>query len=121
MSKKNIYLAIVTGILCVLLLAIKLTGPRVHVIGGGLLTVICVKHLWRRMRVLNHMRREVQIVDWVLLVALIAMFLSGILLHPMGDILWIKVVHKLSSVLFIVFVIVHSVQHIKKIAKKKPL
>lgn len=114
MSKKNIYLAIITGVLCVLLLAVKVTGPAVHVICGILLTILSAKHLFKRIRVLSHMSNGIQIVDWILTIALVIMFLSGLLLHPMGDIMWIKMAHKLSSVIFIVFVIVHSVQHVRK-------
>ncbi len=114
MSRKNSNLAVATGILCVLLFAIKVTGPAVHVICGILLTVVSVKHLWKRMRVLSYVKRGVQIVDWILLIALIVMFLSGIMLHPMGDLLWVKIIHKSSSLLFIVLVIVHGVQHIKR-------
>lgn len=117
MSKKNIYLAVVTGILCALLFAIKVTGPAVHVISGILLTVVSVKHLWKRMRALSYMQRGIQIVDWGLMISLVVMFLSGMFLHPMEGILWMKIIHKISSVLFVVFVIVHGVQHIKKNAK----
>lgn len=96
------------------LVAVKVTGPVVHVICGILLTILVAEHLFKRICVLSHMRKGIQLVDWVLIITLAIMFLSGMLLHPMGDIMWMKLAHKLSSVIFMVFVIVHSVQHVKR-------
>lgn len=117
MSKKSMYLAKATCILCVLLFAVKWTGPIVHVICGILLTVISVNHLWRRRRGLCHARKGLRVVDWVLTVSLVVMFVSGLLLHPMRDSLGMLIAHKLSSVLFVVFVIAHGVQHMRKRSK----
>lgn len=54
---------------------------------------------------------SVRLVNHMLLVMLLVVFISGILLHPFQGVLIIKMVHKLSSVLLVVGVIVHVMQH----------
>lgn len=117
MSKKSMYLAKATCILCVLLFAVNWTGPIVHGICGILLTVISVSHLWRRRRGLYHARTGLRVVDWLLTIALVVMFVSGLLLHPIGDSPGMLIAHKLSGVLFVVFVIAHGGQHMRKRSK----
>lgn len=56
-------------------------------------------------------RMSVRVVDRLLLVVLMIVFVSGILLHPFSEMLAVKMIHKLSSVLLVIGVIVHMVQH----------
>lgn len=56
-------------------------------------------------------KASVLFVDRILLAALIVVFLSGILLHPLQQVFVIKMVHKVSSVILVIGVIVHILQH----------
>lgn len=56
-------------------------------------------------------KRPVQVVNVLLLIILAVVFLSGILLHPFEGVLAIKIIHKLSSTLLVIGVIVHVIQH----------
>ena len=61
-------------------------------------------------------KKDKMFVQWVnvmLLVALAVVFLTGILLHPFQGVLLIKLLHKLFSVILVVGVIIHVVQHKK--------
>ena len=46
-----------------------------------------------------------------MLIALAFVFLSGMLLHPLQGTLAVLILHKMSSVIFVIGMIVHVVQH----------
>lgn len=54
---------------------------------------------------------SVQLVNGILLISLAVVFVSGVLLHPFSGVLAIKILHKLSSLLLVVGVMVHILQH----------
>lgn len=56
-------------------------------------------------------KRSVQLVNGMLLIILAVVFVSGVLLHPFSGVLAIKILHKLSSLLLVVGVMVHILQH----------
>lgn len=57
---------------------------------------------------------SVQFVNRILLAALVVVFFSGILLHPLQQVFAIKMIHKVSSVILVIGVIVHIIQHRKR-------
>ena len=42
-------------ILCIVLFAIKATGPVMHIVAGVMLTVVSVSHLWSRIRRMSYL------------------------------------------------------------------
>lgn len=59
-------------------------------------------------------KASVRFVDRILLAALVVVFFSGILLHPLQQVFAIKMIHKVSSVILVIGVIVHIIQHRKR-------
>lgn len=55
-----------------------------------------------------------KVTNWILLLTLIIVFISGILIRPMGDAMVMLAVHKLSAVIFVICNIVHILQHRKR-------
>lgn len=114
MKKKNEkLLMIMTLVLCVLLFAQRLTGGILHAVFGVLLAVIMGIHMWRQSGKMKYRKTAVCAVDWILAAAIAVVILTGILLHPLQNILAIKIIHKLSAVVFVLGGSVHMVQHIK--------
>ena len=58
-------------------------------------------------------QRFIRLVNGLLMGTLAVLIVSGILLHPLHDVLAVKILHELSAVLFILGVILHIVQHAK--------
>lgn len=110
-KKKELSFMILTLVLCVLLFAERLTGEIFHAILGLVLVVFMAVHLGRQMKKLRCRKLHIQVVDWILMAALAALFVTGMLLHPMHGLLILKIVHKLAAVVFVLGVIGHIVQH----------
>lgn len=115
MKTKHKYtvMAVLTLALIVVLFLQRLTGDAVHSVLGLVLTVAMIVHLCRQNAKLGRRPRWIQMVDWALIVVLAVLLVTGILLHPIRDVLALKIAHKLAAVLFALGVIVHIVQHRK--------
>lgn len=105
------FLAIMMGTLCVLLFLQRLTGEIWHAVLGMLLVIVAVMHLCKQKGKHKYRARPIQAVDWALIALLVILFVTGILLHPLHGLLALKLIHKLSAVLFVLGVIAHMVQH----------
>lgn len=106
-----------TLLLCVLLFLERLTGQIWHAVLGIALIIFCVVHLCRKNGELKHGKLSVRVVDWALIALLAILFVSGMLLHPFQGVLALKIIHRLSAVLFVLGLITHLVQH-RKVFKK---
>lgn len=115
MNRKNQQIAfgIITLVLCVLLFLQRLTGGIWHAVLGIALIILMIVHLCRENAKLKYRKAAVRIIDWALIVLLAVLFISGILLHPLQDVLALKIIHKLSAVLFVLGILAHMVQHLK--------
>lgn len=114
----KIFLGIITLALCILLFLQRITGGIWHTVFGILLIIAAVIHLCRQNAKLKHRARSIQIIDWALIALLAILFLSGLLLHPLNGIPALKIIHKLSAVLFVLGVTAHVIQHRKSMKKK---
>lgn len=110
----KLFLTLTILALCVLLFLERLTGGIWHAVLGILLLIVATVHLCRQNAKLKHRTRSIQVIDWALIALLAILFLTGLLLHPLHDILALKIIHKLSAVLFVLGVIAHIVQHKKQ-------
>lgn len=111
-------MAVITLGLCVLLFLQRLTGDIVHSVLGILLVIAATVHLCRQNVKMKHRSRSIQIIDWILIALLAILFISGMLLHPMREVLALKIVHKISAVLFVLGIIAHIVQHKRSMVSK---
>lgn len=50
----------------------------------------------------------------IIVIALICAFLTGVLMHPLEEMMLIKILHKLASALLMLGVVVHVIQHNNK-------
>lgn len=109
-NKERIFLAL-TLVICVLLFAERLTGEICHAILGVLLIVVVGGHICTQMVKMRYQKTSVRVVDQVLIAALLILFATGILMHPLQGILILKILHKLSAVVFVLAIIGHVIQH----------
>lgn len=116
-TREKIFMA-VTVLLCVLLFAVKLTGSVWHVIFGIMLVILNVGHICMRFVKMRYQEKKVRIVDEVLMAALAIMFATGMLMHPLEGMLAVKILHKLSSVVFLLCMAGHVIQH-RAVARSK--
>lgn len=108
--KKKIF-AIMSIVLYILLFAVRVTGAKWHLAFGLLLTCMMVKHTCIRLAAMKMQSPAVRLVDCVLMAALLTMFVTGMLMHPLNGILAIKLLHKLAAVVFGLAMIGHIRQH----------
>ena len=106
------------AVLCVRLFGVKLTGPLWHAAFGVMLVIINVSHVCMQFEKMKYRDKKIQLVDGVLMAALLGMFVTGMLMHPLNGILAVKILHKLTALLFILSMIAHGLQHRKKTAKR---
>ena len=71
-------------------------------------------HVYKQIDKLAYQKPPVQLVDRMLLAVMAVVLLSGILLHPLMEVAAIKLLHKMSSVLLVIGMIVHVIQHRKR-------
>lgn len=57
------------------------------------------------------------ITNWILVLTLIIVFISGVLLGIMKDSMVMMIVHKFSAVIFVIANIIHILQHTKRKGK----
>lgn len=113
MKKKDKILMAVTLILCVLLFCQRLTGEILHAVFGVALAIIIGVHTWKQKEKMKYKKNAVYTVDCVLLIALAVLIVSGVLAHPLHEVLAVKIIHKLAAVVFVLGIIGHGVQHAK--------
>lgn len=104
-------------ILCILLFLQPLTGDILHAIFGVLLLILILVHIGRNRKKIKYKKKSVQVVDWMIIIALIILIVSGVLLHPMRGLLALKIAHRLSAVIFLITLIIHGVQNRKKLSQ----
>ena len=57
-------------------------------------------------------------VNRMLLALLTTVMVSGMLLHPLNDALWVLIIHKISALVFCLGIIIHILLHCKTGEKK---
>lgn len=114
--KEKVFMVIMLA-LCVLLFCQRLTGDILHAVLGVIMTIMIVVHMCRHKGKMKYKKFSIRMFDWILIVAIVVLFLTGMLLHPLGGMFVLKILHKLAAVLFAAAVIGHIVQHVRE--KKK--
>lgn len=98
-------------VLYILLFAVRVTGPKWHLAFGLMLTCMMVKHTCTRLVSMKRQSPAVRLVNQVLMIALLTMFVTGMLMHPLHGMFVIKLLHKLSAVVFGLAMLGHIKQH----------
>ena len=111
---KKWLLGITAGLLYIALCCVKLTGGLVHVLLGAVFLIVMVVHMVGNKKRMKYVPKPIKIVDWVMLIAMITVVISGVVLHPMKEIMLVLILHKLSSVVLAITCVIHVVQHRKK-------
>ena len=115
-NKKNGKLLMGIGLLfCILLFAERLTGELIHAVLGLILAVVVFVHMYRQRVKIRYEKPAARLTDWVIISALAVLVITGILLHPLHEMLILKILHKLAAVCFVIGMIVHLIQHRKGI------
>lgn len=112
--KERLFLAI-TLVLCVLLFAERLTGGIFHAVLGMVMTILVIVHVCAQGKKWKYRKASVRVLDGVLVAASALLLLTGILAHPMHGVLIVKILHKLSAVVFVLGIIAHVIQHRKAV------
>lgn len=68
----------------------------------------------KKSKKMNYRKLSVRLTERILLIALVIVFLSGMLIHPLQRVITIKIIHKISSVVLVAGIIVHVLQHRKE-------
>ncbi len=109
-TRERIGLGVVL-VLCGVLFAERLTGEIRHAVLGMFLIGVAAVHICRHYAKTKYQKSGIQLVNQVMLSALLVLFVTGMLLHPLQGVLVLKLLHKLSAVLLILGMIGHVIQH----------
>lgn len=117
-QKKGMWMMVAVLAMCVLLFLERLTGEIVHAVIGLALVIIIAVHMNRLKGTWKYRKTSIKVLDIVLIVVMVLLVLSGILAHPLHDVLAVKIVHKLCAVLFVIGILIHGFQHAKQLKRK---
>lgn len=101
-------------VFCILLFAERLTGDIIHTVLGLILAVVVFVHMYRQRAKIKYEKQAARLADWIIVGALVVLVITGILLHPLHEMLIMKILHKLAAVCFVLGMIAHFVQHRKR-------
>lgn len=113
MRRKHIF-AIGMIIACILLFLQRFTGMAIHAVSGLALLVGSIWHTVRRHRAWKNYDGYAKAVGIFLWCSLLGVMLTGFLLKPMKNVFWVLLSHKISAVLFVIFMILHIGVHCRK-------
>ena len=58
-------------------------------------------------------RTKAMILNWIMLISLIVVFVSGILLKPFPG-MWLGITHGVSGMVFFISAMIHTVKHMRR-------
>lgn len=115
MTRRKTYISLaVSMIICVFLFCVKWTTVIPHAIVGTIFMGTMLAHMGKRLKKVKYCNKNKKVVDYILTVDCVLLLLTGLMAHPMHDVIWIKILHAVTAVLFVIFCIIHVVQHTKK-------
>lgn len=114
MKKKEIMMFAAMLLACVVLFMERVTGPLWHLVLGIVVFLFSVVHLCKRTKKISRVKTSWKIVDILLTITVIGIFISGFMLHPMRNAMWLMWVHKSCGGLFFIGIIAHMIQKIRK-------
>lgn len=100
-----------TFLVLLLLFCVRVTGEHVHVLAGLVLAGGLFAHTAARYQRIPKCPAAWRVVDLVCMAAMAAVIVSGIALLLADSDIWASVVHKLSSVVLVVGILLHLLQH----------
>lgn len=107
-----------TFFVLILLFCVRVTGVHFHMVAGLIFVAVLAIHtITRRRRILKCPIRW-KIADIVCIIATIAVLISGFMIPFFKGSMLATMIHKLSSVILVIGIIVHIFQHVPKKHKK---
>lgn len=117
MRRKHIF-TIVMLLSCVLLFLQRFTGMGIHAILGLVVLIVSIGHTVRRRNVWRSYGIYQKVIGTLLWLALAGVVVTGFLLKPLSDLMFVIVAHKMSAVAMVVFLILHVRIHNQKKIRK---
>lgn len=105
--KKRTFFMLLMLTSCALLFLQRFTGMAVHAILGLAVLIASICHTIKFRKVWKKRSTGKKAVEIILWGGLIAVTVSGFLLKPFGEVTAVQLVHKLSAVVFVVFLLWH--------------
>lgn len=99
-------------IIIIILFLARITGIYIHIVLASLCLLILVKHAMKKREHSAQIHKKWKNVNRIVGGLLIAIVISGIAMSIESIYLHALIVHKITSVLFLVFILLHCKQHI---------
>ncbi|MBQ8041358.1 MAG: hypothetical protein IJ274_16080 [Lachnospiraceae bacterium] len=110
-----------TFFVLILLFCVRVTGVHFHMVAGLIFVAVLAIHtITRRRRILKCPIRWM-IADIVSMAAMLGVLVSGFMLPFFKGAMPVLIAHKLCSVILVIGIIVHIIQHTPKKEKKTKL
>lgn len=110
-NRKKFIFIIAVPILSILLFCVKITGDGIHAFLGIVLVITILLHIRKNWERNTYAPKPMKRTNYILIGALITLFLTGILVKLSFNLFLIIILHKLSAIIFCVGSIWHMVQH----------
>ena len=114
MNTKYLLMTTISIIICAVLFCVKLTGEAIHSILGLLFIIGLFVHFATKWNHMIKMPAKIKVIDSMAMVSLVMILLTGVLIHPTYKALYVIAAHGIFSILFVVFCIIHVIQHFRR-------
>lgn len=93
------------------LFCVRLTGKPLHILLGLVFIVVLGVHTWKRRKRMAKCPFRLKAVDLAALISMMIVLVTGFMLKPMKDVMWVLLLHKFSALIMAVSTLVHIYQH----------
>jgi len=115
MVREKTYISLaVSMVICIFLFCVKWTMVIPHAIVGTIFIGAMLIHMGKRLKRVKCTNKSKRVIDYILALDCVLLLFSGLMAHPMHEVSWIKIIHAVTACVFVIFCIVHVVQHTKK-------
>lgn len=120
-NKKGKFTLALVGALLItaLLFAVPVTGVRIHMLLGLVAVISVITHFIRKGKRIRFIPRSWRVTDYMLLLMMVILLVSGMLAHIKNGAMMHLHMHKMAACVLLLCCIVHVVQHAPKAKKKK--
>lgn len=103
--------ALLSILVFIVLFCVKLTGKPVHILLGLVFTLILGVHTWKRRKRMGKCPFRLRVVDVIAVSSMVVVVVTGFMLKPMKDVMWVLLLHKFGALLMAISTLVHIYQH----------
>ena len=113
-KKRIIWRFIVSMVICMYLFSVKWTTVVPHAIVGIIFIGAMLVHMGRRLKRMKYVEQSKRMVDYILTLDCVVLLFTGLIAHPMHDVILVTILHAVTAILFVILCTIHVVQHVKK-------